>query len=29
MVEAETRIEDVQALERKINLKQRDLGWTA
>jgi transcriptional regulator with XRE-family HTH domain len=26
MVEAETRIDDVQALDRKINLKQRDLG---
>ena len=26
MVEAETRIDDVQALARKINLKQRDIG---
>jgi transcriptional regulator with XRE-family HTH domain len=26
LVEAETRVDDVQALERKINLKQRDLG---
>lgn len=26
MVEAETRLDDVQALERKINQKQRDLG---
>jgi transcriptional regulator with XRE-family HTH domain len=26
MVEAETRIDDVQALERKINQKQRDIG---
>lgn len=26
LVEAETRIDDVQALERKVNLKQRDLG---
>ena len=26
IVEAETRLDDVQALERKINLKQRDLA---
>lgn len=26
MVEAETRIDDVQAIERRINAKQRDLG---
>ena len=26
MVEAETQIDDVQALDRKISLKQRDLG---
>lgn len=26
MVEAETRLDDVQAMERRINLKQRDLG---
>ena len=26
LVEAETRVDDVQALERKINLKQRDLA---
>ena len=26
MVEAETRLDDLQAMERRINLKQRDLG---
>jgi transcriptional regulator with XRE-family HTH domain len=26
MIEAETRIDDVQALERRVNAKQRDLG---
>ena len=26
MVEAETRLDDVQALERRIGAKQRDLG---
>ena len=26
MVEAETRLDDVQAMERRINAKQRDLG---
>lgn len=26
LVEAETRVDDVQALERKINAKQRDMG---
>ena len=26
MVEAETRLDDLQALERRVRLKQRDLG---